>query len=204
MVNDKIFEFIKKVNAIAHTGITYSTDEYALDNYHELLDESTKMLNEYIGLEVRPYDIYHEFYYPTPQPCVRTLVIKNDKLLLVQEAKMHDKGKWSLPGGWCDIDTTPMEAAIKETKEESGLDVKITKLLGIQDRRKYRKSKMYEVYNIFFLAKVIGGEFNPNFEVLDVGWFDIDNLPELSTKTTMEELMIIYNNYKNGSSAYFE
>jgi len=203
-MKDKIFEFIKKVNAISHTGLFYSKDDYAIDNYKELLKESTTMLKEYIGMEANPYDIYQEFYYPTPQTCVRTLVFNEGKILLVQEAKMFDKGKWSLPGGWCDIDTTPAEAAIKEVKEESGYEVKITKLLGIQDRRNYHKSKMYDVYNIFFLAEVVGGSNNPNFEVIKADWFDMKELPELSSKTTMEELMIIYQNYIDGKDAYYE
>ncbi len=204
MKKDKIFEFIKKVNAIAHTGIAYSTDDYALDNYKELLEESTSMLHEYMGLDVKPYDIYQDYYYPTPQPCVRTFVIKDDKILLVREAKMHDKGKWSLPGGWCDIDTSPMEAAKKEVEEESGYVIEITKLLGIQDRRNYIESKMYDSYNIFFLGHIVGGSDNPNFEVIETGWFDFNDLPELSTKTTKEELNIIYKNHLDGKDSYFE
>jgi len=203
-MKDKIYEFIKKVNAIAHTGMTYSKDEYAIDNYRELLEVSTRMLVEYMKLDIQPYDIYQDFYYPTPQPCVRVFVMRDDKILMVQEAKMNDKGKWSLPGGWCDIDKSPMESAIGEVKEESGYDVMITKLLGISDRSKYIKSKMYVTYNIYFLAEVIGGEANPNFEIQAVNWFSINDLPELSTKTTMNEFMTIYNNYKNGNDSFFE
>ncbi len=204
MKKDKIFEFIKKVNAIAHTGVAYSQDDYALDNYKELLEESSKMLHEYMGLDVKPYDIYQDYYYPTPQPCVRTIVVKDEKILFVKEAKMHDRGKWSLPGGWCDIDTSPAEAAVKEVFEESGYEVKITKLLGIQDRRNYIQSKMYDTYNIFFLAEITGGENNPNFEVLEADWFDFHDLPELSTKTTVEEFRIIYQNHLDNKPPYFE
>ena len=162
------------------------------------------MLHEYMGLDVKPYDIYQDYYYPTPQPCVRTFVIKDDKILLVKEAKMHDKGKWSLPGGWCDIDTSPMEAAKKEVEEESGYVIEITKLLGIQDRRNYIESKMYDSYNIFFLGHIVGGSDNPNFEVIETGWFDFNDLPELSTKTTKEEIDIIYKNHLDGKDPYFE
>ncbi len=204
MKKDEIFEFIKKVNAIAHIGLTYSTDEYAIDNYKELLDESTKMLVDYMGLDVKPYDIYQDYMYPTPQPCVRTIVVQDDKILFVREAKMHDAGKWSLPGGWCDIDTSPAEAAEKEVLEESGYKVKITKLLGIQDRSKYIQSKMYSTYNIFFLAEVVGGKNDPNFEVTEADWFSFDDLPELSTKTTLEEFSIIYKNYLDAKDPYFE
>ena len=102
MNQDKIFEFIKKVNAIAHTGVVYSKCEYALDNYHELLDLSTKMLHEYIKSDVQPYDIYRETYYPTPQPGVRVLIVKNNKILMAQD--VDTPNQWTIPGGWCDVD----------------------------------------------------------------------------------------------------
>ena len=47
----------------------------------ELLDESTTMLAEYAKLDMQPYDIYQDYYYPTPQPCVRTIVVKEGKIL---------------------------------------------------------------------------------------------------------------------------
>ena len=44
-------------------------------------------------------------------------------------------GDWSLPGGWGDIGFTPSEVAIKETKEESGFDVKAIKLISVFDKK---------------------------------------------------------------------
>lgn len=203
-MKDKIFEYIKKVMSIAHIGSTYSKDEYALDNYRELMLESKKMMSEYSKEEIQPYDIFNEVYYPTPQPVVRVFVVRDNKIMFVKEAKEHDRGKWSLPGGWCDIDLTPAESAIKEVKEESGYDVIITHLMGVMDRRKYIKSKMYDTYNLFFMGEITGGSNNPNFEVLEVDWFSIDELPELSTKTTEKEVKTIWNHFTENTYAYFE
>lgn len=198
---DKFLEFIKKVQAISHTGLTYSEDEYAIENYEELRELSIKMLNEYTEKPIEDCDLYENYYYPTPQPAVRTLVIKDDKILFVKE---KESGKWSLPGGWCDIDSSPKEAAVLEVKQESGYIVEITKLLGVLDRRNYRKSTYYDVYNICFLAHVIGGESRCNHETSDVKWFSFDNLPELSTKITKDEINIIYDVYINNKESYFE
>ena len=201
-MKDKIFEFIKKVNAIAHTGVTYSKDPYALDNYHELLELSTKMIHEYIKSNVKPYDIYHKVYYPTPQPCVRIIILKDDKLLMVRE-ESKEKNTWTLPGGWCDIDTSPVEAATKEVYEETGFEVNITKLLAIIDSNKYQKSKLYSVYNLIFFAKIIGGKVNPNYEVEEVGFFDLENLPNFSNKLSRQEFDIAIKAYKN-KEVFFE
>lgn len=201
-MKDKIFEFIKKVNAISHTGVTYSKCPYALDNYHELLELSTKMIHEYMQSTIQPYNVYKNVHYPTPQPCVRIVIIKNNKVLMVQENDTPKK-YWTLPGGWCDIDSSPVEAALKEAQEETGLIVKITNLLAVIDRNKYSQSELYNVYNLVFLAEVIGGEIDPNYEVDTVEFFELDKLPEFSNKMSAKEFEISINAMKLGQT-YFE
>lgn len=201
MNQDKIFEFIKKVNAIAHTGVVYSKCEYALDNYHELLELSTKMLHDYIKSGVRPYDIYLNTYYPTPQPGVRVVIMREGKLLMAQD--VDTPGEWTIPGGWCDIDLSPVETCVKEVKEETGYDIKVTRFLALMDRNKYTQSEIYNVYSLVFLAEIVGGKNNPNFEVIEVDWFDTNKLPKLSHKLTKPELDIILEAYEN-EEIYFE
>nr|WP_224732634.1 NUDIX hydrolase N-terminal domain-containing protein [Francisella sp. SYW-9] len=197
---DKIFEFIKKVQAIAHTGVVYSKCEYALDNYHELLELSTKMLHEYIKSDVQPYDIYLGTHYPTPQPGVRVVIFKDNKLLMAQD--VDTPGEWTIPGGWCDIDLSPVETCVKEVKEETGYDIEVTKFLALMDRNNYTQSEIYNVYSLVFLAEIVGGENNPNFEVDKVEFFELDNLPILSHKLTKKELDIILDTYRNNQIYY--
>ena len=135
-MENQVLEFIKKVQSIAQIGLSFSTDPYAIDNYEELRKISIRMLKEYTSLPDDECELYKDFIYPTPQPAVRTLVVRDNKLLLVKE---KDSGLWSLPGGWCDIDCTPKETAIKETYEESGYVIECTKLLAVFDRRHYIK-----------------------------------------------------------------
>ena len=200
-MRDRVLEFIKKVQSISQIGLTYSKDPYAVDNYHELKTLSTKMLKEYSTIEHQTYELYTDFKYPTPQPAVRAMVIHEDKLLLVKE---KDSGKWSLPGGWCDIDTTPKETVEKETHEESGYLVKTKKMLAIFDRRHYLPESLYDVYSMFFYAKLVGGEAKCNHETDEVAWFNIDDLPELSRKNSIQEIQIAYNVYLNNLETYFE
>lgn len=201
MHKDKIFEFIKKVQAISHTGVVYSKCPYALDNYHELLELSSKMLHEYIKSDVQPYDIYREMYYPTPQPGVRVVIFQNNKLLMAED--VDTPNEWTIPGGWCDVDLSPVETCVKEVKEETGYDVKVTKFLALMDRNNYTQSEIYNVYSLVFVAEIVGGENSPNFEVNKVDFFDTNELPKLSHKLTKEELDIILKTYNEGS-VYFE
>ena len=200
-MENQVLEFIKKVQSIAQIGLSFSTDPYAIDNYEELRKISIRMLKEYTSLPDDECELYKDFIYPTPQPAVRTLVVRDNKLLLVKE---KDSGLWSLPGGWCDIDCTPKETAIKETYEESGYVIECTKLLAVFDRRHYIKKSLYDVYCLYFLGNVVAGEAKCNHEPADIGWFEVSNLPSLSRKNSIEEIQKAYHVYKEKLETYFE
>lgn len=200
-MENQVLEFIKKVQSIAQIGLSFSTDPYAIDNYEELRKISIRMLKEYTSLPDDECELYKDFIYPTPQPAVRTLVVRDNKLLLVKE---KDSGLWSLPGGWCDIDCTPKETAIKETYEESGYVIEFTKLLAVFDRRHYIKKSLYDVYCLYFLGNVVAGEAKCNHETEDICWFELSNLPSLSRKNSIEEIQKAYHVYKEKLETYFE
>ena len=200
-MENQVLESIKKVESIAQIGLSFSTDPYAIDNYEELRKISIRMLKEYTSLPDDECELYKDFIYPTPQPAVRTLVVRDNKLLLVKE---KDSGLWSLPGGWCDIDCTPKETAIKETYEESGYVIECTKLLAVFDRRHYIKKSLYDVYCLYFLGNVVAGEAKCNHETEDIGWFEVSNLPSLSRKNSIEEIQKAYHVYKEKLETYFE
>lgn len=200
-MDDQVLDFIKKVQSISQIGLSFSTDPYAVDNYKELKEISIKMLHDYTSLPLNECDLYKDFTYPTPQPAVRSLVIKEDQVLLVKE---KDSGLWSLPGGWCDIDCSPKETAIKETFEESGYVIDCTKLLAVFDRRNYIKKSLYDVYCLYFLGNVVAGEPKCNHETEDIGWFNISSLPPLSRKNSIEEIQKAYEVYQKNLETYFE
>jgi 8-oxo-dGTP diphosphatase len=196
-------EYIKRVMAVAHTGMVYSTDPYALENYEELLALSKQMLHEFSNKHIEPMDLYADQRYPTPQPTVRVLIVKDNKFCMVKEHFGPAKGQWSLPGGWCDIGKSPLESALAEGQEESGYDINILRPLAIMDRRFYLPSDLYNTYTICFLAEPTGPQHPHNFEIEDVQWFSVEALPELSFKATKEELMKIIEAYQT-NTVYFE
>ena len=71
--------------------------------------------------------------YQTPKLETRAAVFEDGKILLVREKN----GKWSLPGGWVDVDQSVASNAVKEAREEAGLEVRAVRLIAIQDRRKH-------------------------------------------------------------------
>jgi 8-oxo-dGTP diphosphatase len=87
-------------------------------------------------------------------------------------------GCWDIPGGFLEADEHPGAGAIREVREETGLDVELTELLGFYiGRYSYGDSETY-CLNIYFLARVVGGHEQPNDDAADVAWFAPDALPE--------------------------
>jgi ADP-ribose pyrophosphatase YjhB (NUDIX family) len=102
---------------------------------------------------------------------VCVVVTEEDKVLLTKRADFHI---WCLPSGGVEDGETVMEAAIRETKEETGLDVKITRLVGIYSRPADTPS----LHAVAFAAIPIGGEIccQPG-ETLEVRYFPFNDLP---------------------------
>lgn len=173
-------QWTRRLQAIAQAGLTYSKDVYDQERFAELRQISVEMMSAYTGVpEQKVADLFaNETGYPTPKVDVRAFVIRDGRVLLVKEIS---DGKWSLPGGWADIGSTPGENAVKEVKEESGLDVRPVRLLAVWDRDRHpHPPHANYIYKIFILCEIVGGELQTSVETSEVGFFALDELPELS------------------------
>jgi ADP-ribose pyrophosphatase YjhB (NUDIX family) len=185
-MDDKLYQFIIKVAAISKIGLLFSKDPYAIENYNELQILSKQLIEDLGKFKIDGPNYFSRDIYPTPNVSVRALIFNERKqLLLVKEASL---GTWSLPGGWCDLFETPSEAIIKEVIQEAGVHIKVERLLGISDRIKYKTNKKWSEYAVMFLATLIEDTKVFGHEVSQVGFFDINNLPELSFKSNQEEI----------------
>jgi ADP-ribose pyrophosphatase YjhB (NUDIX family) len=185
-MDDKLYQFIIKVAAISKIGLLFSKDPYAIENYNELQNLSKQLIEDLGKFKIDGPNYFSRDIYPTPNVSVRALIFNDRKqLLLVKEASL---GTWSLPGGWCDLFETPSEAIIKEVIQEAGIHIKVEKLLGISDRIKYKTNKKWSEYAVMFSATIIEDTKVFGHEVSEVGFFDINNLPELSFKSNQTEI----------------
>lgn len=99
-------------------------------------------------------------------------VLKHNQILLIQR---EDFEVWNLPGGTIEMGETPAQGAIREVKEETGIDVKLSHLVGI-----YTFPRWHQPYHAaLFVGEPIGGALKPqDGEAIDVRWWDVDALPE--------------------------
>jgi ADP-ribose pyrophosphatase YjhB (NUDIX family) len=177
----------REIQSLCQTGLAHSLSDYDTTRYKRLAEIAAEMTASNSNLEK---DALLENFlahpgYATPKVDVRSVVLKDNKLLLVQEKQ--DK-RWSLPGGWADVGDLPSEVAEREVLEECGLVVKPVKVIGVYDcNRIGRALEFYHAFKIMFLCDYIEGEPQPGDETLGADFFDISELPVLSHYRTNEK-----------------
>ncbi len=121
--------------------------------------------------------------YENPVPCAAAFVSSSQgEILLVQRGIEPGKGQWALPSGFIEIDETPEGACLRELKEETGLEGKILRLLGVYSQ----ESAMYKhVLIIGFEVKTVGTPL-PGSDSIDVRYFLSDGLPEIAFSSHLE------------------
>lgn len=200
-------ELIKRVKALADTGLLYADNAYDKERYEELVSISLKLLSATSGQSL---SVLQNFFmpvkdYPTPKVDVRGLILNEaQEVLLVKESL---DGKWSLPGGWAEIGLSPSEVIEKEIKEETGLHAQVNRLLAVYDKKchPHPPQPLY-VYKLVFLCDAMAGVLNIGFDIEDARYFGIKDLPELSEerilKSQIEQVYKLATQEK--SSVYFD
>lgn len=193
--NRKWLDWAIELQALAQAGLFYSKDIYDIERFQRIRQIAAQMLVSPSGLPLeRVEDLFcGETGYQTPKLDTRAAVFQQDKILLVQE----NNGLWSLPGGWVDTNLSVGENAVKEVKEEAGLDVRADFIIAVQDRKKHNPElSAFGITKVFFLCTILGGSFQPNSETIASGFFSMENLPPLAeNKTTAEQIKMCFDAY---------
>jgi ADP-ribose pyrophosphatase YjhB (NUDIX family) len=174
----------RELQAIAQTGLTFSQDQYDLERYRRVRAIAVEMLavGSNTALERVQGLFDQELGYPTPKVDVRAAVFRNDRILMVREIS---DGRWTLPGGWADVNQSPSECVEREVREESGFEARAVKLAVVHDRRLHNRSAHpASIYKLFFVCELIGGEASASIETSAVEFFARDQLPDLSLGRT--------------------
>jgi len=201
MVKNSIVEFILKVEEISKIGLKYSTDPYAVDNYKQLQELAKKFISEQMNIELQGDNFFVRDIYPTPNVSVRTIIFnkERDKVLLVREAS---DGGFSLPGGWSELCLTPSESALKEVWEEAGSKCILTHLVGVFDRYRDLKVGGLPEYILVFEGEIISEDNEPCFEIVEKGYYAIDNLPKWSAKNNPDQMKKIIEAARNKETLF--
>ena len=191
----------RELQALSQTGLHFATGAYDRERYERLGRIAAEIVAAHTTLEVGTILELNarEFGYATPKVDVRGVVFRDDRILLVQEAM--DAGRWTVPGGWADVNETPSEAVEREVFEESGLRTRATKLLSVGDRERqgHQPPFPYHVYKMAFRCEWVGGELRSDGnETTGAAFFTETDLPELSvSRVTRAQIERFFRHHRN-------
>ncbi len=171
-------EWAREVQAIAQTGLAFKPQQYDRERYEALQALAARMMAARSDTPASRIEglFGAQTGYATPKVDVRGAVFDGARLLLVRE--VSDKGRWTLPGGWADVNVTAAENVVREVAEESGFQVKVTKLAAVWDRtRQGHTPQPLSAYKLFFLCTITGGAAAVSHETSEVAFFAENDLP---------------------------
>jgi ADP-ribose pyrophosphatase YjhB (NUDIX family) len=170
----------REMQAIAQTGLAFTCDPYDRERYLQLRALAARAMAAGAGAEPARVEALFaaEDGYATPKIDVRGAAFNaTGEILMVRE--VLDAGRWTLPGGWADVNLTPAENVAKEVSEESGFQVHVRKLAAVWDRtRQGHGPSPFSAYKLFFICEIVGGMATPSLETSEVAFFAEDALPD--------------------------
>jgi 8-oxo-dGDP phosphatase len=122
---------------------------------------------------------------PSIRMAVLTLIEQNGKFLLIQESKSSCRNKWFLPGGRVSAGESIPDAAVREAREESGLEIQLTGLLYVDQRTGASPAGDADRIRFVFLGKPVGGALKQTGDVHSIraGWFSEEEIGGLELRS---------------------
>jgi ADP-ribose pyrophosphatase YjhB (NUDIX family) len=164
-----IFPLLDELQTIARNGLNFTTNPYDRERFERLL----ALVSEYYGqaLDLPPVDVRQrlagELGYITPKVGAEAAVFDSaGRILLVRRS---DDGLWCLPCGWVEPNESPEEAAVRETREETGIEVRSRQLVEVFTRKPNMGHGPHTAIAVVYLCEVVNGTPQPqSHEVLEV------------------------------------
>lgn len=113
----------------------------------------------------------------SPRPTATGLILFKNKLLLAKRARAPYKGWWDLPGGYVERGETAEQALKRETKEETGLDIKIKNIFGTYSGNASFDKDKYSILSVVFIAQAQNEKLEANDDVSISRWFAKSEIP---------------------------
>ena len=184
----KWLTWAREIYSLSQSGLTYTENEYDRERYKRLQEITAEIIAS--QAEVSKEGVLESFSmqagYITPKIDVRGAVVRENKILLIQERADE---KWAMPGGWADLGNAPASVAEREVWEESGFRVKAEKVVAVIDANRIEPMEFFHAYKLIFLCKLLSGEPRTSYETLAVDFFDLNDLPPLSYYRTNKNML---------------
>lgn len=168
---------LEEVQAIARTGLAFSRDVYDRERYERLLELSCEKYGELLDMpstEVKTR-LSGELGYITPKIGTEAAVFNDSGEILLMERP--DGTGWCMPCGWVEPNEKPADGAVRETREETGLEVKVRRFVGVFSRHAGVGDNIHSQIAVVHLCDVVGGELTLSHEGLDLRYWPLNDVP---------------------------
>ena len=170
----------RELQAIAQTGLAFASSPYDRERYESLRALASRMMAAHTATSAEAIETLfaREHGYATPKIDVRGATFDRlGRILLVRE--VADDDRWTLPGGWADVNLSTSQSVVKEVAEESGYQVTVHKLAAAWDRTmQEHPAGVFSCCKLFYLCDLVGGEAKTSVETSEAAWFEEAALPE--------------------------
>jgi ADP-ribose pyrophosphatase YjhB (NUDIX family) len=171
-----ILSLLDEVQAIARTGLHFASGTYDRERYERLLQLTTNVYSDLLDLsgDELKARFLREVGYVTPKVGADAAIF-NDKgeILLMERA---DGSGWCLPCGWVEPNEKPVEAAVREAREETGLEVEVKQLVGVFTRKASARNGPHSMIAVVHLCDVVGGQLRLSHEGTSLQYWAIDQM----------------------------
>lgn len=115
--------------------------------------------------------------YKNPALTVDAIIVDDGKIVLIQRLNNPYKDYWALPGGFVEYGEKVEHAAIREAKEETGLDIELNKLVGVYSDA--NRDPRGHTVSVVYMASIVGGQLKSDTDAKDVQYFEISELNKM-------------------------
>ena len=171
-----IFSLLDSLQAIARDGLHYATNGFDRERYERLMQIATQAYSELLDApaEAIKKQFLSETGYITPKVGTDAAIF-NDRgeILLMERA---DGSGWCLPCGFVEPNETPVEAVIRETREETGLEIEVTQLVGVFTHKPSARMGPHTLVCAVHLCAIVSGEMRLSHEGLALRYWPLDEM----------------------------
>ena len=172
-----ILPLLEEISMLARTGLHYATNDFDRERYSRLLDLAARWYGE--GVDLPPAEVRARLAADlgaiTPKVGADAAIFDDDgRILLMLRA---DNLQWCMPCGFAEPGETMAECAVREAREETGLDVRVQRLVNVFTRLPSADYTPYTLVSVVYLCERLGGELRSSQEDRGLRYWPIEDVP---------------------------